>query len=306
MTINNQQILLAEQAAQGQVAARKEVSLIVDPIVSFQTQRFCKRFCKEHRFRYSCTLPQPNTGCPADAPLCEWGNASYGWMLHDLTHEKRLRKFSGANGAKIYDYAFSIANSLPFYERWKDWRFNRRIHVPTYIQNMAPHAKDIFYGLRQAETLESIAQRLQQSIPEVSAIASKIMIELTKRNRLHILQIEKTVSLSAGGMNDEETFCNDIDIAIDDQSAESLESREQLHKAWNSLSSIEQYILEALLIEEQDANDILAALKSEDIRLNPDVPAADTNRQQLYYFRRKTLAKLRERMSVEGDSINTN
>ena len=51
-------------------------------------------------------------------------------------------------------------------------------------------------------------------------------------------------------------------------------------------------MLEAMLIEEQDALDILAALNKMNISIKQGVAAEDTTRQQLYYFRRKCLAKL--------------
>jgi len=296
MTTNTQQTLLAKQAAQGEKHARKEVSDLVEPIITYQTQRFCKRFCKEHRYRYSCSLPTPFHGAPANAPLCEWGNASYGWMLDDLTNEKRLRKFTGSEGAKIYDYAFTIANSLPFYERWKDWRFNRRVHVPTYIQSMAVEAKAIFYGIRQGDDLALIAQKLQLPLNQINDIASKIIKELTRRNRLHILNVDKTQSLSDIRLDNSEQSFADMDIAIEDKSIEESESELNLHQAWQCLTGTEQYVLEAMLIEEQDANDILTALHTLDIQLNPSVKAQDTNRQHLYYFKRKTLAKLRAGM----------
>ena len=44
--------------------------------------------------------------------------------------------------------------------------------------------------------------------------------------------------------------------------------------------------------DDQDAADVFQALQKMDISLKDGVAASDTNRQQLYYFRRKTLAKL--------------
>ena len=296
MTANNSQVSLAKQAADGQDNARREVSDLVEPIVSYQTQKFCKRFCKEQRFRYTCSLPEPYYGAAPDAPLCEWGNASYGWMLDDLSNEKRLRKFTGANGAKLYDYVFTIANSLPFYERWKDWRFSRRVHVPTYIQSMAAEAKDVFYAIRQGEELEFVAQKLRLSIDQIQQTASRIITELTKRNRLHIINVDKTQSLSEINQDSSDHSFSDIDISVEDHSVEQSESEQILHAAWQTLSGTEQYVLEAMLIDEQDANDILTALHKLEIQINPSIQAQDTNRQHLYYFKRKTLEKLRGAM----------
>ena len=49
---------------------------------------------------------------------------------------------------------------------------------------------------------------------------------------------------------------------------------------------------DARVIEEQDAEHVLEALKTMQLSIKKGVPAKHTNRQQLYYFRRKTLARL--------------
>jgi hypothetical protein len=54
-----------------------------------------------------------------------------------------------------------------------------------------------------------------------------------------------------------------------------------------------------MLIDELDANEVLAALIKLDISLAEGVPAEQSNRQQLYYFRRKALAKLAQLMEEE-------
>jgi hypothetical protein len=52
-------------------------------------------------------------------------------------------------------------------------------------------------------------------------------------------------------------------------------------------------------IDDQDANDVLAALEKLNISIKDNVAAQDTDRQQLYYFRRKTLAKLAKLTGIE-------
>lgn len=282
---------LAAKAATGDKVARTKVNKIAEPIITYQTERFCKRFCNENRYRYACTLPNA-WGTPSNETfLCEWGNASYGWMLNDLTGPNRLRKFEGRNDAHLGQYIFQIANSLPFYERWKDWRFGRKVHVPTYIQDMHPNSGKIFFSLRNGDKTPMIAQKLAMSETDVDAITQRIIIELTRRNRLHLLDPPYTVSLTETN-EDQEERGSQRDIAWSDLSPEQLDENLRLKDAWQQLSSVEQYILEALIIEEQDANDVLSALEKLDIRLNENIPASKTGRQQLYYFRRKTLAKL--------------
>jgi len=290
--VNTESLSLARAAADGDASARKQISELVHPIVHYQTTRFCKRFCKENRFMYQCTL-DPGWGTAAkDKSLCEWGNASYAWMLNDLSNEKRLRQFNGSNGARINDYLYRIANSLPFYERWKDWRFGRKVHVPTYIQEISEHASKVFLSMRSGENTAIIAQKLQKRETQVENIAEKILVELTSRNKLYLLDPPTTVSLSDVSHSDEPHAQLQNDIPSFDLLPEKAEERSIMKMAWEQLTTIEQFVLEAMLIEEQDANDILSALKKLNIPIKKGVPANETDRQQLYYFRRKTITKL--------------
>ena len=47
-----------------------------------------------------------------------------------------------------------------------------------------------------------------------------------------------------------------------------------------------------MIIEEQDADDVLQALRALGVSIKPGVEAEQTNRQQLYYFKRKALSRL--------------
>jgi len=290
-------IELAAKAATGDKVARTKVNKIVEPIINYQTDRFCKRFCNENRYLYTCTLPNAWKSPARESFLCEWGNASYGWMLDDLTSENRLRKFEGRNDAKLGQYVFQIANSLPFYERWKDWRFGRKVHVPTYIQDMHPNAAKIFFALRSGDQAPMIAQKLLMNETDVDTVIQQIIIELTQRNRLYLLDPPATVSLTETDNDDEQQ--SQQDISWSDISAEQLDENLRLKDAWQQLSPVEQFILEAMVIEEQDAKDVLDALKKMDIRLKEDIDPAKTDRQQLYYFRRKTLAKLAKLLEID-------
>ena len=292
-------VTLAHNAAGGNSDARKRVNELVHPIICYQTDRFCKRFCAENKFLYRCTLPSSWGSAPNDALLCEWGNASYTWMLNDLTNEKRLQQFEGKNGARLQDYIYRIANSLPFYERWKDWRFGRRVNVPEYIKEIDPHAAKIFFALRRNEPLALVAQNLQLSEQQADEIAQKIVITLTRRNRLYLLNPDREQSLSNSNQQDNDTSDEpgvETDLPSHDPDPEILERGEHLQEAWQQLTPVEQFVLEAMVIDEQDANDVLTALKQLKIQLKENIPAEQTDRQQLYYFRRKTLAKLAEIM----------
>jgi hypothetical protein len=295
-------LTLAAQAADNIPQARRRVNALLHPVISYQTGRFCKRFCRENSSRYRCSLPTPWGNAPENASLCEWGNASYGWMLDDLTGSKRLRNYRGDDGSSLYNYLYQVANSLPFYERWKDWRFGRKVHVPTYIQDMGPTAAKIFLALRARQDIRSIVQGSGDKHIETEKLCQQIIIELTRRQKLHLLNPPKTVSVSHGTSDDplgDDSI--DMDIPVYDEPMEQQETRQRLQSAWQQLSPVEQFVVEALVIEQQEANAVLQALTKLNIRLKPEVEPQHTDRQQLYYFRRKTLVKLGGLMEAKQD-----
>lgn len=300
LPVNQQHLDLAKQAANGDRAARADVNQLAHPIISFQTNRFCRRFCRENKYHYICTLPESRAIPPRDAVLCEWGNASYAWMLDDLTNPGRLIKYSGKNGARLNDYIYYIANSLPFYERWKDWRFGRKVHVPTYIKELFPEAGKIFFALRAGEAIPAIARKLARDELHVEDMCQKIIITLTQKKRLHLLDPPASVSLTDtrhSQQDDGDMSGTQTDIPVYDETPELMENKQKLAQAWKQLNPVEQYIIEAMVLDEQDAVDVLYALRKMDISIKDGIAASDTNRQQLYYFRRKTLARLAELMA---------
>lgn len=286
---------LARLAAGGNRDARSKVNALAHPMITYQSDRFCKRFCAENKYLYRCTLQKPWGNPPQDALLCEWGNASYAWMLNDLTSEQRLEQFKGENGARLQDYLFRIANSMPFYERWKNWRFGRRVHVPDYIKDISPEAARIFLAMRSQDNIAHIAQNLNLPETYTDDVAQKIILTLTKRKKLYLLNPDREQSISGSSRKDNDAAADEFpedDIAVRDIDPEQQEYTDSLRDAWSQLTVTEQFVLEAMLIEEQDANDVLAAIKKLEIQLNPKIAPRDTDRQQLYYFKRKSLARL--------------
>ena len=290
----DKEIRLALAAAEGDARARAEINQFLHPIINFQSDRFCKRFCKENQYLYACTLAKPWGAPPAGAALCEWGNASYAWMLNDLSNAKRLQQYQGKNGASLNNYLYHIANSLPFYERWKNWRFGRKVHVPTYIQAIGPEAAKAFLAMRSGDNVAMVAQKLGVSEENSEKLCQQIIVALTRKNRLHLLDPPSTVSLSD---NDDEDR-GDTDLHSTDLSPEQSAIHATLNQAWQYLDPVEQFVMESMVIDDQDANDVLEALKKLEISVKDGVPAEQTNRQHLYYFRRKTLSKLAKLMDA--------
>ena len=287
-----QQLSLARDAAEGEPAARHEVNQLVDEVIHFKTGQFCKRFCRDNHYRYRCTLRIPLGGAPGDASLCEWGNASYSWMLEDLTSSRRLAAYEARNNAGLFDYLYHIANSLPFYERWKDWRFGRSIHVPAYIKDLHPQAARVFLALHNGDEIPFIAQHCGLDEVQTESLCHQIIIELTRRRKLHLLTPHTQVSLSVSDDGED----SQQDIAVHDIPADEQQQHEQLASAWMQLDTVERFVLEAFIIEQQDAGDILACLKTMHIAIKQGVDPDDTNIQQLYYFKRKTLTRLQQLM----------
>jgi len=296
---NRENIELAQNAADNDASARKEVNELISPIIQYQTNRFCKRFCKENRVYFKCTLNPPINN--NDANLCEWGNGSYAWMLDDLSSSNRLKKYKANNNATLFDYCYVIANSLPFYERWKDWRFGRKVYVPSYIRDLGKLAVTVFFGLRSKQSHELISQSASQPLDEVQNISRKIIQLLMQRNKLHLLSASHTLSLSAEQDSDQAQTTIEAETATHDEAIDKIEDRSLLSQAWKQLTPIEQFVIEALVIDDQDADIVLNTLKKLNLSIKKNVDADMTNRQQLYYFRRKTLAKLHKLIELQGE-----
>lgn len=288
-------ITLVRDAVAGDAQARKAINERVLPVIEYQTNRLCKRFCKENRYRYRCTLNPPLGNPTEDAALCEWGNGSYGWMLDDLTSNKRLQNYQARNKASLFDYCYVIANSLPFYERWKDWRFGRSTYVPEYIRTLGKEAVNIFYGLQSQLSHEQMSQQYQIELDTVKLHCRQVIALLTRHNRLYLLSTVRHVSLSS----DDDHAGNhlSVEIATTDEPVTEHETKVQLTHAWKRLSALEKFVIEALVIDDQDARTVLNTLSKLGISLKAGVEADQINRQQLYYFRRKTLEKLHRLMA---------
>jgi hypothetical protein len=117
---------------------------------------------------------------------------------------------------------------------------------------------------------------------------------LTRRHRLDLLDPPRLQSLTGG---DDEQGGSQIDILYTDETVDRQDMQEQMSQAWSHLDPLEQFVLEALVVNEQDAKSVLAALQKLDIPIKPGVAVQDSDIQQLYYFKRKALKKLSEALA---------
>ena len=291
-----QDVILAHGAASGSRADRANLTERVHHLISRVNDRLCKRHCQNNRYEYACTIDQ-GWGRPMSTHhCCEFGNASYAWIMHDLVRPGRLANFKGRNGARLEWYFSKIVYSIPFRERWRNWRFGKQLRVPDYVNEIDPDAGKVFRWMANDEALANIAQRLGRDESTVARIRRKIGIELVKRGRLHMLIRRKMISLTGMNMQgddgDEATLGLQADISSFDPPLEKLEIAERLWKAWDKLNAAEQFVLDAMCIDSQDAKTVLNGLKRANLSIRPGLEPAATTRQQLYYFKRKCCEKL--------------
>ena len=260
-------VVIAKNAIQRNKASRIKIIVIAFPIISDKTASFCKKYCQDNKTRFSCTLPEnPYSNSSAGAALCEWGNASYAWMLDDLTSTVRLNNFRGDNGASLKAYLQKISTSIPFRERWKDWRFKNRVYVPTCVKNISPMAAAVFMGQYNQKSTHEISHNLKLPHKFVEHLADKILVTLTKNNKLHVLLPRQEISLTGFGLSPSDatetpgSYEHQGHIPYEDANQEHEEQKESVKLAWKKLSCVEQFVLEEMLIENEDAYDVLDSL----------------------------------------------
>ena len=117
------------------------------------------------------------------------------------------------------------------------------------------------------------------------------MAELARRGRLHLLDPPRGESLEHG----EETGRAAPAWEGADPAEEA--ERDRLRHCWRRLAPVQRYVLEAMLIEQREANEVLDSLRDLGLKLSDRPGAGEPDRQQLYYFRRKALAELARLMA---------
>lgn len=285
-------IALIKKAVSNDASAKEAIAGIADPLIRAKTRKLCRQYCHENHFHFQCTVIPELAYKSWDATLCDWGNHSYAWMLEDLCSAEHLSRFTGENGARLSTYLFAVINSLSFYERWKDWRFGHRIRVPSFIKDISPLAEKCFFWLRDEYPPESMAQTAGVSVKDIEDVLEQIINELTERGKLYVLVKTTTVSLTSDNPEEDENDEAQIDIPDSSWNPAKKQLQEMIIKGWDKLTSIEQFVLETMVIEEQDANDVLDAFKRTGITIKEGVSPDQINRQQLYYFKRAALVKL--------------
>lgn len=298
MDFNEADYALAQRAAAGDREAREQVTKLVDPLIEAKATFLCKRHCRENRFRAVCTLDPSWGQNRSSAPLCEWGNASYSQFFGELMKSEVLQRYEARNGCSLRDFLRATLDSVGVHERWKDMRFERRVHVPKCVERLGPDARRVFFWMCDHDSIENMAQRLNKTPRELQTIVQSIFDVLITAGRSYTLQRQHMISLTSGE-NDEDdgeqgggNAQMDLPAAAEDY--ESTELQQCVLAALEQLDDVSRFVLKAKFWEELPMQDILDILKTEGISIREGVPPQLTTLNQLFYFYYDALSRLKE------------
>ncbi|MDH5231670.1 MAG: hypothetical protein OEY38_16540 [Gammaproteobacteria bacterium] len=286
---HQEQATPSEQKAKDSTLVRETVFALLEKYLP----NICKKYCFDNYRQFQCTLDSNWGVFDSSVAFCEWGNALYAWSLEDLIGKDRsLALGDQPSKLAITKYFSKILFSVPFMERFKDWRFRRRIRVPAYIKAIDPDAYKVFWYLIDQADMESITQRIGRTIDDIACITKRIKQELMKRNKSHLLHQTTILSLTQIQQIDESASIFLELPSLETTTIKQIEQRD-IHHAYQKLDWLEQYIIDAMVIDELKATSVLQVLKQQAICLNDTVQPESMNTQHIYYFLRKTLAKLK-------------
>lgn len=270
---------------------------IANNVVKQYINSLCKKLCFGNRYQYKCTLDNQWDHSEKGALFCEWGNGSYEWMLSELNHLKNQHVSKNNKILHLERYFRKVVTSISFWERYKNWRFQRRIRVPDYIKALDSDASKIFWGLYEQDSHENMAQKHDRSLNEINTLVAQIYTELHKRKRSYILEKNMSVSLS-----DEDDKLDEDIISSENKntSYENIVLHESVMDAYKTLNWQEQYILDVMVIDELPATAVLQTLKDQSISIDNKTDPQDLNIQQIYYFLRKTVDKLKQKSKIRS------
>lgn len=285
--------VLVRQALNGDFAAMNWVQSVAYEVIDKKNYFLCKKHCANYHRIFKCTLDFSFGAKENSAPLCDFGNDSYEWMLRFLIHKNRLINFVEKEGEKLLHYYTFIIHSVPLLERWKDHRFGRRIRVPYYIQTLHHHAMKVFLYLYDGDDIQNIAQRLNMSAKEAKILKTKIEETLVKRNKLHTLYPTGAVTHTGEMISEPDYNQTEIsnDLSLPFPAPESLLDQQKIQDALKKLDLIEKFILCAMDVDNLGANEVLAAIQEEGLQYHRG--RCIDHIDQIYYIRNKARIRLK-------------
>lgn len=292
----NDDLTLTQRAASGDANTKNAITVIVDPIARAQASKYCRRFCGKNRTQYYCTI-DPKRGLQSNNALrCEWGSFSYYFFFETLAKPQTLAKYEARNGASLAEYLRSVAGSVGLWERWKNKRFERRVHVMQSIEILGEDAKSVYFFLRDGDTIPNIAQRLNQPEAQIARLARMIKRVLVKERRSYLLANQSDISLSSlsDNNNDGDDKSTEWEPPSMDPSPEDAEIVRRVSAVFPQLHWLEQYIIQAMVIDGTPAETILQALNEQGTEIKAGQPISEANVSQIYYIRDKAIARLKK------------
>jgi hypothetical protein len=259
------------------------------PAISSATERLCKHYCGANRYTYVCTLDTHWASQGSDRALCDLGNATFAWIYDDLLGGSKWTKFSYSGDADVGAYMAKALASRMFYERFKNWRFGRRIRVPDFIKIIDPIAHRVFWRMVQQESVPIIAQRLGHAEHAIESIAHRINAVLTERHRTHLLQRLTTITLPG----EDDTDSPRPEFADSSSAPDAALESARARRAFDKLSWQEQWLIDSMDVEGLSAAALRKALVEEGLTLD-DTPPEQLDDNRIYYLRNKARKHLRE------------
>ena len=292
--VAQQEWIGADSDSLNEAQLRGRVLCCVEHLIDKRVSQLCKEHCQQHRYEYYCTVDAKWGVSNNEAALCEWGNATYAWTMEDLLKYNRIKAFAGQSNESVIKYFSKIIHSHVFKERFKDWRFGRRIRVPEYIKGIDKDAQRIYWRLRDNDEPENIAQQLGRTSGEVALVVAQINKELHKRNKLHLLHGHTTISIDTG-CNDETSSEDSTDLmSLGLDRFEIQQAKDDVFNAYRQLTWKEQYLIDAMIVDGLKAASVLQALRAMGISLSDNDSVEAMSEQKIYYFLRKTVLKLKK------------
>ncbi len=290
----------ASERAGSAAASRVEVNRLANGLVQAKVATFCKKFCFNNRRIHRCTVDPKWGRGESTAPLCDAGNATYLWMLEQLAGEHRIVALEAKGISSLEAYWRKVMGSRPFWERFKDWRFGRRIRVPAYVKALDKDAHKVFWFMCDGDAAPNIAQRVGRPEAEIARLVGQINRELQRRNHAGVPVVPQTESLTRWTEHDES---EQAELASEEIEPDEHLWRQHVMEAYGSLTWQEQFIVDAMVVDGLSAKAVLTALQVQNIQLGEDCDPNQMNVQSVYYFLRKTLAKVQKiALTVEEKS----
>lgn len=268
-----------------------ELLIALGPLIDSRLKKLCNEFCYQNKHEIQCTLER-NGPSKIENHLCDWGNASYLWIIETLFNLKRLKRVSSFPENNRKKYFSKILYSTPFRERFKDWRFNRRIRVPKYIQPLHASANKIFWSMCDNENVSFIAQKLFIPEAELLAVSKNIEAELLKRRKSYVLAGANASTFNHTPYDSEES----AELADTRNSPDAHHDRVAVLNAFSKLDWQEQYLVDSMVIGSATARSMLVLFEKYNISLGKSAGLEPLTEQKIYYHLRKTLIKLKSLM----------